>query len=41
MVRATLSVRWVLRPREDQFGFERTFDVDVQLGLGHGLDQGG
>ncbi len=24
---------------EDQFRFERSFDVDVQLGLGHGFDQ--
>jgi hypothetical protein len=30
-----------LRQREDQFGFERALDVDVQLGLGHGPQQVG
>ncbi len=28
-----------LRQREDQLGLERTFDVDVQLGLGHAAQQ--
>jgi hypothetical protein len=30
-----------LREREDQLGFERAFDVHVQLGLGHGAQQFG
>jgi phosphogluconate dehydratase len=29
-----------LGKRKDQLGFQRAFDVDVQLGLGHVLDQG-
>jgi hypothetical protein len=29
-----------LGQREDQFGFQRTFDMDVQLGLGHGAGEG-